>query len=506
MTEQALVREQLFIGGQFVDGRDGGRVDVVEAASEEVIGSVILGGRADVDAAVRAARTAASGSWPTLTPAERQPLLHRFADYLSGQADSTARLVSRQNGMPLALSTGANGHFPALLVRYYADLAAAQAPDIRSGMRRTSTLVLRHPLGVVGAITPWNYPQALAAMKLAPALAAGCTVVLKPPPETALDCYAFAEAARHAGLPDGVVNIVPGSREAGSFLVSHPGIDKIAFTGSTAAGRQIASDCARLLRPVTLELGGKSAAILAEDVDLGLYLRALVRVSLPNAGQTCHSSTRILAPRSRYREIVDAVTSRVAALRVGDPLDPATDIGPLVSSAQRERVLSYIDEPGDSGARLTTGGRTAEIPDRGWFVAPTVFADVDNTTRVAQEEIFGPVLTITPYETDDDAVALANDSAYGLAGTVWTEDPERGISIARRVVTGTIGVNHYGLDPGAPFGGVKASGLGHELGPEGLRAYQRTQSIYLAASIPASAAHPANDAGRVPVARKESVS
>ncbi|MGC4934778.1 aldehyde dehydrogenase [Gordonia sp. DT30] len=476
-----IERSELFINGEWTRPVDGEVTDVVEAATEDVIGRVALAGPADVDRAVAAAEEAGRGEWGSLSDNDRADRIEAFADSVKSRAKQTAELVSRQNGMPIKLSTGANGHLPAILLNYYAGLIRDRQDDVRPGVGGTRTLVRAMPIGVVGTITPWNYPQALAAMKLAPALAAGCSIVLKPPPETALDAFTFAEAALEANLPAGVINIVPGGREAGARLAAHPGVAKIAFTGSTAAGRAIGAECGRLLKPVTLELGGKSAAILTEDVDLQQYLTALPRVSLPNSGQTCHSSTRILAPRSRYGEIVDAITDTVSGLRIGNPLERETQIGPMVSAAQRERVLDYIAIGKGEGARLTTGGSRPFDSDRGWFVEPTVFADVDNTMRIAREEIFGPVLCVIPYSDEDEAVAIANDSDYGLAGTIWTADEQHGVELSRRIHTGSIGVNHYGLDPAAPFGGVKASGYGRELGPEGLAPYISTQSVYLPA-------------------------
>ena len=339
------------------------------------------------------------------------------------------------------------------------------------------TIVRREPVGVVAAITPWNYPQALAIMKIAPALAAGCTMVLKAAPETALDALIFAEAAQEAGLPAGVLNVIAGGAQSGAYLVSHPGVDKVAFTGSTAAGRIIAETCGRLLRPVTLELGGKSAAIILDDADLDATVKGLRSASFVNNGQTCHLSSRILAPRARYAEVVDAVAALADGLVVGDPLQKSTDIGPLVSRRQQQRVLEYIDV-GRTEAKLVAGGSVPADQPRGWFVSPTVFAEVDNSARIAQEEIFGPVLTVIPYASDQEAVDIANDSEFGLGGTVWSPDVDRATDIARRVHTGTIGVNEYQLDVNAPFGGVKASGLGRELGPEGLAAYQAIKSIY----------------------------
>jgi aldehyde dehydrogenase (NAD+) len=376
------------------------------------------------------------------------------------------------------LSGIVNGLAPFAITGYYATEAAKLgAEDVRPSPTGGDTVVLRSPVGVVAAVTPWNYPQPLAIMKVAPALAAGCTVVLKPPPETALDGYVIADAAEAAGIPAGVVNVLAGGREAGAHLVSHPGVDKVAFTGSTGAGRVIGETIGRMLRPVTLELGGKSVSLVAEDADLDLFADKLLEVSLPNNGQTCHAATRILAPRSRYDDVVDAVTSTVAGLAVGDPLDPATQVGPLVSEAQQQRVLSYI-AAGRGSARLTTGGSAPERP--GWYVEPTVFADVDNASAIAQEEIFGPVLCVIPYDDEDHAIALANDSDYGLGGVVWTQDPDRGMALATRIETGTVGINHYELHINAPFGGVKSSGLGRELGVEGLAPYLVTKSVYRA--------------------------
>jgi aldehyde dehydrogenase (NAD+) len=479
-VETGTDRTAFFVDGEWRSPRPGGGGhEVGEAATGRILGTAPLATEADVDDAVAAARGALQGAWGRTTGAERAEAMRRFAAAMKTRAKDTATLVSRENGMPRGLSIGANGYGPALMVDYYAGLAEGlDADDLRSGML-ARVRVRREPAGVVAAITPWNYPQALAAMKIAPALAAGCTVVLKPAPETALDAYVWADAALEAGLPPGVLNVVPGSREAGAHLVSHPGVDKVAFTGSTAAGRAIGEVCGRLLRPVTLELGGKSASLVAEDADLETFLAALPEVSLANNGQTCHAGTRILAPRSRYAEIVDAITETVRGLRVGDPLDKATHIGPLVSAAQRERVLAHVDAGRRSGARLTAGGSVPADQPVGWFVEPTVFADVDNSWPIAREEIFGPVLCVLPYGDEDEAVAIANDSEYGLGGTVWTTDPERGEALAARIHSGSVGVNHYALDVLGPFGGVKASGLGRELGPEGLAPYLSLKSVYL---------------------------
>ncbi|KAA9160576.1 aldehyde dehydrogenase [Amycolatopsis acidicola] len=457
-------------------------VEVIEAATEKKIGSVSLGNARDVDRAVRAARTALDhGAWGRMSRAERAGLMLGFADELEARAEETATLVSRQNGTPIALSREANGTGPAATLRMYAGLAAeADTEEVRASPNG-ATIVRREPVGVVGAITPWNYPQTLAVMKIAPALAMGCTVVLKPSPETSLDAFVFGEAAAAAGIPQGVINIVPGSRDTGANLVSHPLVDKIAFTGSTAAGRAIGAECGRLIRPCTLELGGKSASIVLEDADLDVFAAGLGESSFRNNGQTCALQTRILAPRSRYDEVVDVVADFAGKLVLGDPLDPSVTCGPMVSAAHRARVLAHIDGARARGVRLVTGGGRPEDQEHGWFVEPTVFVDVANSDPIAREEVFGPVVAVIPYDDDDDAVGIANDSDYGLGGSVWTSDEARGLEIARRVRTGTIGINHYTLDLGSPFGGMKDSGLGRELGPEALDAYTEYKSVYASA-------------------------
>ncbi|WP_423202308.1 aldehyde dehydrogenase [Mycobacterium decipiens] len=466
---------QFFSGGRFRIADD--VEPVLEAATGARLGDGACVTESDIDDAVAAARSALP-DWRASPPEHRAGILTAMADVLQSRAQSTSELVTRENGMPISLSRGANGAFPPLLFRYYAQLITEiPVEEIRPSFTG-HTIVRREAVGVVAAVIPWNYPQALAAMKIAPALAAGCPVVLKSSPETALDALVFAEAAVDAGLPPGVLNVVSGGAGVGACLVAHPGVDKVAFTGSTETGRVVAEVCGRLMRPVTLELGGKSAAIILDDADLDATMRGLRTASFVNNGQTCHLSSRILAPRSRYDEIVDAVAALAESMTVGDPLHPLTEIGPMVSSRQRERVLGYIGIGRDSGARLVAGGSVPREQPRGWFVSPTVFADVDNSDRLAREEIFGPVLTITRYETDDEAIALANDSEFGLAGTVWSTDTDRATDVARAVHSGTVGINDYQLDVRAPFGGVKASGLGRELGPEGLAAYRTLKSIY----------------------------
>jgi aldehyde dehydrogenase (NAD+) len=473
---------QLYIGGTWTAPAGHDTIAVHSATTEDRIGSVPRGSEADIDAAVAAARVAfdAPDGWATWDPKERADVLERFAVELETRGAETARRVSMQNGMPIWLAQQFEAGFPPLLLRYYSDLmTSAPVEELRPGMLGGTSLVSKHPIGVVGAIVPWNVPQGISFLKLAPALAAGCSVVLKPAEETVLDAFLMAEAAAAAGLPEGVLNVVPGGREVGAYLVEHPGVDKVSFTGSTAAGRWIAEACARLLRPVTLELGGKSAAIVLDDADLAASMEQFFGGTLLNNGQICWLSTRILTPRSRYNEIIDTITDLARSLKLGDPLDPETKIGPLVSKRQRERVEGYIAKGKSEGARITTGGSRPAGFDRGWFLEPTVFADVDNNATVSREEIFGPVLSLIPYSDEQEAVAIANDSIYGLGGSVWSSDPERAADVARRVRSGTVGVNHYVNDPVAPFGGIKQSGMGRELGPEGLLPFQEYKTIYL---------------------------
>ncbi|MFD6288453.1 aldehyde dehydrogenase [Streptomyces sp. NPDC060205] len=471
----------LFIGGKWVTPASEERITVLDASTEDVLGSVPNGSEKDMDAAVAAAREAFDDpdGWAAWEPARRADALYRLAEALERRAEAITRIVSAQNGMTISLSEQVEGALPTVLLRYYADLIRDDTgEEVRDGMLGAPVHVRREPLGVVAAIVPWNAPQLLSATKYAPGLAAGCTFVLKPSPETVLDAVLFAEAVEEAGLPPGVVNVVPAGREVGAYLVSHPGVDKVAFTGSTGAGRQIGAACGTLLRPVTLELGGKSAAVILDDVDLDSAIaEPFFQATLLANGQACFASTRVLAPRSRYDEVVDAVSSLVGGLTVGSPLDPTTQIGPMATARQRDRVEGFIRQGRTEGARLVVGGSRPDF-EKGFFVTPTVFADVNNAQVIAREEIFGPVLSVIAYTDEDDAVRIANDSEYGLGGSVWTDDDERGMRVARRMQTGTVGLNHYTVDPAAPFGGIKASGLGREFGPEALRNYQQVKSIY----------------------------
>ncbi len=473
-------RSSFFIGNEWVKPASSRTFTLINASTEEVIGQVPEGVEADIDAAVAAARQAlVAGPWSSATPAERADIMDRFLAALAARGEAIAQAVSAQNGMPLMVSTQLEGQFGAGVVQYYAALARGLGePDIRPSQMGRETLVERSPVGVVAAIVPWNFPVTLALNKIAPALAAGCTMVIKPSPGTVLDSYLLAEAALEAGIPAGVLNWVAADREVGAYLVGHPGIDKVAFTGSTAAGRMIARTCGELLRPVTLELGGKSAAILLEDVDINAFLQGVPFACMLNNGQACFNATRVLAPRSRYGEVVDALAGFVSGLTMGDALDPTTHVGPMATAAHRERVESYI-AIGKDEARLVAGGGRPKAMNRGWFVEPTIFADVANTDRIAREEIFGPVLAVIPYDGEEHAVQLANESEYGLGGSVWSADSAHALEVAWQVESGTVGVNGYMPSLGAPFGGIKASGLGREFGPDAIGAYQSTKSIYV---------------------------
>jgi aldehyde dehydrogenase (NAD+) len=476
-----IVKDKLFIDGQWVDPAGSGKIEVIEAHTEEVLGTAPDGTEADIDKAVAAARrTFDAGEWTSTTPEQRAEIMAGISGNLQARYEEIAELISRENGSPKSFSVMAQVFASTMVLDYYTNLAKTFTFEEERQGALGQVLVRREPVGVVGAIVPWNVPLFVTMLKLAPALAAGCTMVLKPAPETALDAYLLAEACEAAGLPKGVLNIVAAGREVGEHLVTHPDLDKISFTGSTAAGRRIAGLCGEQLRRCTLELGGKSAAIVLDDADLSANIdNLLIGGSYMNNGQACVAQTRILASRSNYDEVVEALVERARALRVGDPLDDATEIGPLVAKRQQDRVLGYIQKGQDEGAKVAIGGGVPADQPKGWFVEPTVFVNVDNKMTIAQEEIFGPVVVVIPYDDVDDAVRIANDSPYGLSGSVWTKDQGQGLDIARRVRTGTFGINGMGMDFGAPFGGFKCSGIGRELGPEGLGGYLEYKNISL---------------------------
>jgi aldehyde dehydrogenase (NAD+) len=471
--------DKFFIGGKWVDPAGTGTLAVHSPTTLESVGSVPESTNADIDRAVAAARAAVdSGPWPHMSPGERADIISNISMAMMARMDEFATLITNQNGAPFVFSQMGQVYAATAVLDYYAALARDFAfEELRDGMMGR-TIVRHEPVGVVAGIIPWNVPEFIIALKLGPALASGSSIVLKPAPETPLDAQELAGIIEASGLPEGVVNIVPAGREVGEYLVRHPDVDKVAFTGSTAAGRKIGAICGEQLKRCTLELGGKSAAIILDDANLDEALPQLMPAALMNNGQACVAQTRILAPRARYDEVRDALAEAVSNFKVGDPLDPETECGPLVAERQRDRVESYIEAGKAEGATLVVGGGRPANMDKGWFVEPTLFADVDNSMKIAQEEIFGPVLSLIPYDGgDDDAVAIANDSDYGLSGSVWSADLDRAVNIARQVRTGTYQVNMLAMDFGSPFGGYKSSGLGRELGPEGLHAYLEDKSI-----------------------------
>jgi betaine-aldehyde dehydrogenase len=472
-------RDHLFIDNTWVASRGGDRIEVHSPATEEHVGGVPAATSADLDRAVGAARRALSGEWAALGVFERAHAMERLAAALEVRAEDLARLSTAQVGAPYRAPDATSARYVGRLLHFFAGMIrSVPTAEVRAGTSGFETLVRRMPVGVVGMIVPYNGPLGLALYKLAPAMAAGCTAVIKPPPQAPLDLYVLAEAALDAGIPPGVINIVPGDAALGEALVGHPGTDKIAFTGSPGVGRRVAALCGERLTPVVLELGGKSAAILLDDVDLDPFLARLEYLSFLLAGQNCFMHSRILVPRSRYAEIAEAITATVASYPTGDPLDPATRIGPLISAAHRDRVDALVRSGVDEGATVATGGRRS-AHDRGYFYEPTVVTDATSGMRVCQEEIFGPVVTLIAYDGDAEAIAIANDSTFGLAGSVWSQEIDRAVAVASSVETGSIGVNGFAFNVAAPFGGWKESGLGVELGREGLDAYVRYQSMHL---------------------------
>ncbi|HUD76515.1 MAG TPA: aldehyde dehydrogenase [Streptosporangiaceae bacterium] len=473
--------DRFFIGGEWVQPSSDSKIDVIDSGTEELFFSVAEAQAADISRAVGAARQAFdTGPWPRLTHAERAEYLRAIGAGLRERAEALGQIWPRESGVLFKIAQY-SGPGAAATFDYYAGLADTYpfeepAQPTAGGQ---FGLIVREPVGVVGAIVPWNAPLSLISYKIAPALLAGCTVVLKSSPEAPGEGYIVAAAAEAAGLRPGVLNVVTADREVSELLVRDPRVDKITFTGSTAAGRRIASICGERIARCTLELGGKSAAVILDDMDLEAAARTLAGAECFLSGQVCSSLTRIVVTRRRHDELVDALAGAFSQIRVGDPFDGATQMGPLVASRQRDRVEGYIARGIADGARLATGGGRPKDLERGWFVEPTVFGNVDNSSAIAQEEIFGPVLSVIPAEDEADAVAVANDTIYGLNASVFTNDIDRARQVAGQLRSGTVGHNAFRTDFGVAFGGFKQSGIGREGGTEGLLPFLETKTVIL---------------------------
>jgi acyl-CoA reductase-like NAD-dependent aldehyde dehydrogenase len=473
--------EKLFIGGQWVDAISRARLEVVSPVTEEPILSYPEAGVADIDRAVAEARDAFdNGPWPRMAPSERARYLRKIGELLSQRLDEIANAWTLQVGAPIMLTKKLVGQNPALF-NYYADLIEKYPfVDDRKRDDGGKVKVVKESVGVCAAITPWNAPLVLLSYKVAAGLAAGCTIVSKPSPETPLEAYILAECIEKAGLPPGVFNLVPAGREGGDYLVRHKGVDKVAFTGSTAAGKHIAAVCAQRLARVSLELGGKSPAILLDDADFAAALPSLMMYSMPITGQVCFSLTRVLVPERRKEEFLDMFLGAVSKIKVGDPFAEDTQMGPLTMARQLSRVQGYIAAGRAEGAKIACGGGRPKGLNQGYYIEPTVFTDVHPYMKIAQEEIFGPVVSVLSYSDEEDAIRKANNSTYGLSGAVYTRDPERGYALARRMRTGSVTINGMIVDPKQPFGGFKQSGIGREGGIEGLDNYIETKTIHFA--------------------------
>lgn len=481
MTASENTFPKLFIGGHRVDSATGRELQLLSPHDGVAVGSAALATEADIDAAVAAARRAFDqGPWSTMAPEARQAVLSRFDALHAGRAEEIAQLVTRENGSPLWFTRMLQAALPMQNQAYLSAAASYPWEAFMPGEGTGTTVWRREPVGVVAAIIPWNAPQQSALVKIFPALLAGCTVVLKLALETALDGQLLGELFMQAGLPEGVLSIVAADKAVSEYLVGHPGVDKVAFTGSTAAGRKIAAIAGGQLKRFSLELGGKSAAIVLDDAQLDKSVPHMVMAAFANNGESCVAKTRLLVPRARHDEVVAALVAGVSQLTVGDPSDPHTHIGPMVSAAQQARVAAYIALGVAEGATLALGGPgLPEGCSTGHYVRPTIFANVDNRMRIAQEEIFGPVLCVIPYDGLEDAIRIANDSDYGLGGQVWTENTELGLQVARRIRTGTFEINAAAPDFRAPFGGYKQSGTGREFGAEGLGEYVQHKAIVM---------------------------
>jgi aldehyde dehydrogenase (NAD+) len=479
-----LDHDQLFIAGEWVAPTSAEAVEIVNPATEQVIGRVPVVDPLDIDRAVDAAiKSVASVEWSSRRPDERAAVVAGIADGVEARLPEFAEVVSLEMGSPIAMSTASQQGAADMVRTYIQALSEVAFESIVRGPR-SDALLVREPVGVVAAISPWNGPLFLTLAKLVPALLAGCSVVAKPAVETPLDAYLLAEVLADLDLPPGVVSVLPAGRVAGQHLVENGDVDKVSFTGSTATGAVIAATCAPTFTRYSLELGGKSAAILLDDADLGVVVSSLSVGSFYNTGQACNALTRLLVPNTRYDEVLDAVVSAASNLVVGDPLDPTTQIGPLAFQSHYERVMRYIQLGLDDGARLVRGGGRPAGFATGFYIEPTVFADVTNDMRIAQEEIFGPVLSVIRYDGgEEEAIRIANDSRFGLHGAVFSSDTSRALSVARRLQTGMVSINGYMTNTSAPFGGVKGSGVGREFGTFGIEEYLEWKTINMAQSI-----------------------
>lgn len=480
-TVQARAGAPCLIDSEWQGGGDRPLLDVIAPHSEELLLQYREATPEDVDRAVAAARRAFDhGPWPRMAPSERGAALKRVARLLSERLPELAEAWTGQVGAVIGFTRKASAQVPGLF-DFYGDMVLDYSfVDHRTRSSGNAVRVVREPVGVCAAITPWNAPLVLLCYKVAAGLAAGCTFVVKPSPETPIDAHILADCISQAGLPSGVFNMVTGGREIGDYLVRHRGIDKVSFTGSTVAGKAIASACAERLTRFSLELGGKSAALILDDADIARVLPTLVPYSMPITGQVCFSLTRVLVPASRYDEVLDAYVDAVRKVRLGDPFDEQTDMGPLSLERQRDRVESYVAIGRKQGARLITGGGRPSDHDRGWYFEPTVFADVTPDMTIAQEEIFGPVVSFLRYDDEASLVEQANATSYGLHGAIYSADTERAFSLARRMQSGSVAINGMAVDIEMPFGGFKQSGIGREGGLEGLENYLETKSVYMA--------------------------
>jgi acyl-CoA reductase-like NAD-dependent aldehyde dehydrogenase len=466
----------LYIGGEWVPSTGTGTIDVIDSTTEEVMGSIPEGSTKDVDLAVAAAR-AAFPAWSATPVEKRTELLTQVSQALATRMDDLAHLITREVGMPLMLSQLVQVGLPMTTFGSMAQVAA----DFTWEQTVGNSLIVREPIGVVGAITPWNYPLHQIAAKVAPALAAGCTVVLKPSEVAPLNAFVLAEVFEEIGLPAGVFNLVTGvGPVVGEAIAAHTDVDMVSFTGSTRAGKRVSEVASGTVKRVALELGGKSANVILDDADLAKAIPDGVAKCFLNSGQTCSALTRMLVPRERLSEVEDLAVAAAEAFTPGDPFEPSSRLGPLVSGAQRDRVRNFIDKGVGEGATLLTGG--VEAPEglsAGFFIRPTVFSSVTRDMTIARDEIFGPVLSIIPYDTEEEAIDIANDSEYGLAGGVWSGDPERAKAVARQLRTGQVEVNGGGFNPLAPFGGYKQSGNGREYGSFGLEEFLEVKAMQL---------------------------